>query len=80
LPLPVLPHCSERGPLLVSASEGHPAGSAVLQEGYLADRSEAIDPIKYHWFTRYVFGRAVRAARLDWTRMTAPPGAGRVSE
>jgi hypothetical protein len=38
-----------------------------LEEGYLADRSEAIDPIKYHWFTRYVFGRAVRAARLEWT-------------
>jgi integrase len=38
-----------------------------LEEGYLADRSEEIDPIKYHWFTRYVFGRAVRAAGLDWT-------------
>jgi hypothetical protein len=38
-----------------------------LEEGYLADRSGAIDPIKYHWFTRYVFGRAVRAAGLDWT-------------
>lgn len=37
-----------------------------LEDGYLADRSHTVDPIKYHWFTRYVYGRAVQQARLDW--------------
>jgi integrase len=37
-----------------------------LDADYLAGRSHEVDPVKYHWFTRSVFGHAVRQARLDW--------------
>ena len=37
-----------------------------LDPAYLADRGESIDPVKYHWFSRYVFGAAVRRAELGW--------------
>jgi integrase len=38
-----------------------------LDPTYLADRGEAVDPVKYHWFSRYVFGAAVRGAEIGWT-------------
>ena len=38
-----------------------------LDPAYLADRGDAIDPVKYHWFSRYVFGAAVRRAEIGWT-------------
>ncbi len=37
-----------------------------LDPGYLAGRGDAIDPVKYHWFSRYVFGAAVRRAEIGW--------------
>ena len=38
-----------------------------LDPAYLADRGETVDPVKYHWFSRYVFGAAVRRAEIGWT-------------
>jgi integrase len=38
-----------------------------LDPAYLADRGDAVDPVKYHWFSRYVFGTAVRRAEIGWT-------------
>jgi integrase len=37
-----------------------------LDADYLTGRSDEIDPVKYHWFTRYVFGAAVVRAGLEW--------------
>lgn len=37
-----------------------------LDEGFLADRGDAVDPVKYHWFSRYVFGNAVQRAEIGW--------------
>ena len=38
-----------------------------LDPAYLADRGDAVDPVKYHWFSRYAFGAAVRRAEIGWT-------------
>jgi len=38
-----------------------------LDPTYLADRGAAVDPVKYHWFSRYVLGAAVRRAEIGWT-------------
>lgn len=38
-----------------------------MDADYLTGRSHEVDPVKYHWFTRSVFGHAVAKARLDWS-------------
>ena len=37
-----------------------------LDPDYLTGRSHSVDPVKYHWFTRSVFGLAVTRAQLYW--------------
>lgn len=47
-------------------AKGVQAAAPWLEDGYLADRSHEVDPVRYHWFTQQVFGGAVKRARLDW--------------
>lgn len=37
-----------------------------LNADYLTGRTHQVDPVKYHWFTRSVFGAAVGWAGLGW--------------
>jgi integrase len=48
-------------------ARGRPAARPWLEDGYVASRRDAVDPIEYHWLNRNVWSRAVRNARLDWT-------------
>ena len=38
-----------------------------LDADYLTGRRHEVDPVKYHWFTRSVFGAAVARAGLAWS-------------
>ena len=37
-------------------AKGVQAAAPWLEDGYLANRSHAVDPIRYHWFNQQVFG------------------------
>ena len=46
-----------------------------LNADYLTGRTHEVDPVKYHWFTRSVFGAAVGRAGLEWNPTFQRPAA-----
>ena len=64
------PHCrnaNTEARFWARRAKGAQPAAPWLDQTYLADRGDAIDPVKYHWFSRYVFGAAVRRAEIGWT-------------
>jgi integrase len=47
-------------------SRGRRAAQPWLEDGFIASRHDAVDPVEYHWFHRTIWTPAVNDAGLDW--------------